>query len=62
MSKLGNYLQETKGELKHVSWPTKKQAIAYTLVVIVISFAVAIALGLFDWIFTFGLEKLLNLK
>lgn len=62
MSKLSNYLQETKGELKHVSWPTKKQAIAYTLVVIVISFAVAIALGLFDWIFTFGLEKLLNLK
>ncbi len=47
-----NYVKETQAEMKHVSWPTRSQAIAYSLVVIVISVAVAFFLGLFDLIFT----------
>lgn len=52
MSKLGEYLKETKGELKHVTWPTKNQAILFTTIVIVFSAVVALFLGAFDFIFT----------
>lgn len=52
MSKLGEYLKETKGELKHVTWPSKNQAILFTVVVIVFSAVVAAFLGAFDFIFT----------
>ena len=43
-----NYIQETKSELKHVSWPTRQQAIAFTAIVIVVSIITALFLGLFD--------------
>jgi len=46
------YLKETRGELKHVSWPTRKQAIMFTIVVVLVSLAVAAYLGLFDFLFT----------
>ena len=52
-----DYLRETKGELKHVAWPSQKQTIAFTIIVIIISFAVAYFLGAFDYIFTFLLER-----
>ncbi len=53
-----NYIQDTRAELKHVSWPTRKQSIAYTVIVIAISVAVAIYLGVFDGLFSLGLEKI----
>lgn len=46
------YLNETKAELKHVSWPTRTQAIRFTVAVIVISIITAYFLGLFDFLFT----------
>ncbi|MBI5817339.1 MAG: preprotein translocase subunit SecE [Candidatus Yonathbacteria bacterium] len=49
---LVEYLKETKAELKHVSWPTRKQAISFTVVVIAISIFTALFLGLFDTIFS----------
>ncbi|PIQ66699.1 MAG: preprotein translocase subunit SecE [Candidatus Zambryskibacteria bacterium CG11_big_fil_rev_8_21_14_0_20_42_18] len=57
MSKLINYIKDTRGELKHVSWPTRKQSIVYTVVVIAISILVSIFLGFFDYIFSFILQK-----
>lgn len=54
-----NYIKETKGEMKHVSWPTRKQAITFTIIVIGISALVAILLGIFDFIFSSGLARLL---
>jgi len=48
---LVNYLKETKEELKHVSWPTQKQVIIFTAMVIVISVFVAYFLGFFDALF-----------
>jgi len=58
---LGNYIRETRGELKHVSWPTRRQAIAYTAIVMAISLTLAIFLGLFDYLFTFLLQFVINL-
>jgi preprotein translocase subunit SecE len=56
MSRLTEYLKETKGELKHVSWPTKNQAILFTVIVVVFSAVVAIFLGAFDYLFTLGVK------
>ena len=60
MSSFTDYLRETKGELKHVSWPTRKQAILYTLLTIILSISLAVYLGLFDFIFSIGIEKVLS--
>ena len=54
------YIKETQAELKHVNWPTRKQSLAYTIAVIVISLVVAYLLGAFDKLFQFGLGKLLG--
>jgi preprotein translocase subunit SecE len=56
IEKLINYLKETKIELKHVNWPTKKTTVNFTLLVIAISFAVALYLGFFDRVFNFLLN------
>lgn len=53
---LAKYLRDTQGELKHVSWPTKKQTVAFTLLVIAVSLVVAAFLGFFDVLFTEGLS------
>lgn len=58
MSKIADYIIETRGELKRVSWPTRKQTAGYTIIVILISVFVALFLGLFDYIFTLGLQKI----
>ena len=50
--KITEYIKETRAELKHVSWPTRKQAITYTGVVIIISLLTAAYLGAFDYLFT----------
>lgn len=57
MSNLGNYFRDTATEMKHVSWPTKTQAIVYTALVIGISALIAVIVGAFDFIFT----RLLNI-
>ncbi|MEX0672965.1 MAG: preprotein translocase subunit SecE [Candidatus Paceibacterota bacterium] len=51
-----NYVKDTQGEMLHVSWPTRRQAIIYTVIVIAISLAIALFLGFFDWIFSVGLN------
>ena len=56
MSKLGEYLKETQAELKHVTWPTKNQAILFTIIVIIFSFVVAFFLGAFDFLFTMAVK------
>ena len=57
MDKLINYIKDVRGELKHVSWPTKKQSIWFTIVVIIVSLATAFFLGFFDFVFSLGLDE-----
>ncbi|MBI2304934.1 MAG: preprotein translocase subunit SecE [Chloroflexi bacterium] len=45
-------VNETVAELKKVVWPTRQEAINLTTVVIIISVAVGVILGLIDLIFT----------
>ena len=46
--------------MKHVSWPTKKQTTAYSVLVVVISIALAAYIGAFDHLFTIGIEQLIK--
>lgn len=57
---LATYLKSTKEELKHVNWPTREQAVGFTLLVVGIAIVVAILLGAFDALFTFILEEMIN--
>jgi len=58
--KITEYLKETKAELKHVIWPSRSQTLLYTLIVIILSVVVAYYLGVFDFLFSRGLEKLVS--
>ena len=60
MSKITEYFKEVKGELKHVIWPNRNQTIFYTIIVVALSVLVAYFLGIFDFIFSRGLEKLIS--
>ncbi|MFA5736619.1 MAG: preprotein translocase subunit SecE [Candidatus Paceibacterota bacterium] len=60
MSQLTNYIKDTKSEMKHVSWPTKKQTINFTTIVIGISIFMAVLLGVFDLIYQYILRFLLS--
>lgn len=59
MSKIIDYLKETRAEFKHVTWPTRMQTIYFTATVIAVSVFIAYFLGFFDTVFKVGLEKLL---
>ena len=59
MNRLLNYFRDTRAELRHVSWPTGRQAIIYTALVVGISIAVSLFLGLFDFVFTSALNWLI---
>lgn len=53
------FLRESYEELKRVSWPTRQETIRYTLFIIGFSVALALFLGLLDFMFSRGLETIL---
>jgi preprotein translocase subunit SecE len=57
MRKIIQYIKDSKDELKKVVWPSKKELINHTLIVIGLSLAMAFFLGLID----FGLTKLVEI-
>ena len=50
IEKVTQFLKEAKIELKKVTWPTPKQTLASTAVVIIIVFIVSIYLGIVDFV------------
>lgn len=60
MAGIGQYLKDTHGELRHVAWPTQTQTVVYTVLVALISIFVAAYLGLFDFLFTSGVARLVG--
>jgi preprotein translocase subunit SecE len=46
------YFNETIGELRKVSWPTRKEATNLTLVVIVVTIAMSMLLGFLDFVYS----------
>ncbi|NCO15148.1 preprotein translocase subunit SecE [Candidatus Wolfebacteria bacterium CG18_big_fil_WC_8_21_14_2_50_39_7] len=54
-----SYIQESYREIHRVNWPTRKETVRLTLIVIGMSIGVAIFLGILDFVFTYLLEKFL---
>lgn len=54
------YFREAKVELEKVSWPTRKDAIMYSVLVFTLSVATAAFIGVIDLGLTKGLEKLIS--
>jgi preprotein translocase subunit SecE len=55
--KIQKFFQETIGELRKVSWPSRQEAIRLTQIVLIVIFVMAAFLGGLDWIYAkiFGL-------
>lgn len=58
--KIKNYLIGSYAEMQKVTWPTKKQTINYSLVVVGLSVGVAVFFVALDYIFSLGIEILIN--
>ena len=55
------YFKETIGELRKVSWPTRKEAINLTLVVIVVTAVMSVFLGFLDYVYSQFFAALLSI-
>lgn len=56
---MGNYLAQVRAELRHVTWPTRRMTIIYTAVVIAVSIAVAVYLGMLDYFFALVIRRII---
>jgi len=56
-AKVKQFLKEAKIELRKVKWPTPKQTLASTSVVIIVVVIISLFLGVVD----FGLSKIIRL-
>ncbi|MCX5856537.1 MAG: preprotein translocase subunit SecE [Deltaproteobacteria bacterium] len=56
-AKVTQFLKEAKIELRKVTWPTPKQTLASTSVVIIVVVIISLFLGVVD----FGLSKIIRL-
>lgn len=54
-----NYFKDVRAEMKHVSWPSRRLTITYTIVVIGISLGTAVYLGLLDYLFSTVIKHLI---
>jgi preprotein translocase subunit SecE len=59
--RIKNYFAETRGELRKVSWPTRREALYLTGVVLVVTAIMSILLGSFDYLFSQLFEWILTL-
>lgn len=51
-NRIQRYFRETVGELRKVSWPTRKEAVNLTVIVLIVTFGMSAFLGLLDFIYT----------
>ncbi len=56
LNKLKTYVQESYSEFRRVNWPTRKETVRLTLVVVILSLGVAFFLGVLDFLFTYLLK------
>lgn len=59
VQKLKKFFGEAAQEFRHVNWPTRKEAIRLTTVVVVLALGLAVFLGLFDFVFSIILKKVI---
>jgi preprotein translocase subunit SecE len=57
LNRLSEFLKEVRLETKKVNWPSRKETIKYTLIIVGVSLIVAVFLGGLDFIFSLLLNK-----
>lgn len=58
-AKIQNFFKEVWNESHKVDWPNRQATLRYTMIVIGISLAVAVFLGVLDALFMLGLGRFL---
>ncbi|MEA3348973.1 MAG: preprotein translocase subunit SecE [Pseudomonadota bacterium] len=57
ITELSQYLKDSKGEMKKVTWPGRKATVGLTWVVLIVVLVISLYLGIVD----LGLSKLVKL-
>jgi len=57
--KIINFLKEVRLEIKKVNWPSRKETIRYTLIVVGVSVVIASFLGGIDYLCSLLINKLI---
>lgn len=60
IKKIQDYLIGSYHEMRKVTWPTKKQTIDYSLLVIGLSIGMAFFFAMLDYIFNAGITRLIT--
>jgi preprotein translocase subunit SecE len=58
--KILQFFREVRVEIKKVTWPTRKETLASTVVVLITTFIIAAFLGAVDFLLSSGVERLLG--
>jgi preprotein translocase subunit SecE len=58
--KILQFLREVRVEVKKVTWPTRKETLASTVVVLVTTFIIGAFLGVVDFLLSTGVEQILR--
>lgn len=59
-ARIRNWFRELKGEIKKIVWPTRKQTMNNTLVVLVCCLVLGVFIWVLDAIFGFGFQTLVG--
>lgn len=57
-----NYVKETRAELRKVHWPSQQEARSLVLVVMVVTFLMAVLLGFLDFVFGWLMAGIITLN
>jgi preprotein translocase subunit SecE len=60
MNRIVAFLKDVRVEMGKVVWPTRSETLTYTAVVVAVSLALAIYLGLLDSLFTNVLQRIIS--
>jgi preprotein translocase subunit SecE len=60
ISRSRTYVTESWAELRKVAWPTRRQVVNLTLIVIVVSAVVGAYIAILDLILLLGMDRLLT--
>jgi preprotein translocase subunit SecE len=55
--RIKKFFLEARQELRHVNWPTRREATRLTAIVIGIALVLALFLGAFDYLFSFLMKN-----
>ncbi len=57
-----HYIRESKEELEKVTWPSRKDTMRYTILIVSMTIVLGLFFAGFDWLLNQGLESLIALS